>query len=82
MLRCATKLLITTGGREEENTGRHVVTFELFILTILTVLHPSIYDIDYVILYRDYYQANYSDTCHHKYADTMNDTTRHRCYLV
>ena len=78
MLGFATKLLITTGGREAENTERHVVTFELFILTILTVLHPSIY----VILYRDYYQANHSDTCHHKYADTMNDITRHRCYLV
>ena len=70
MLGYATKLLITTGGREAENTERHVVTFELFILTILTVLHPSIY---VILLYRDYYQANHSDTCHHKYADIYNE---------
>ena len=42
MLGYATKLLITTGGREAENTERHVVTFEFFILTILTVLDTSI----------------------------------------
>ena len=42
MLGYATKLLITTEGREAENTERHVVTFEFFILTILTVLDTSI----------------------------------------
>ena len=65
-------------GREAETTERHVVTFEIFIFTLLTVLHLLIY----LLLNRDYYQADYSDTCHHKYADTLHDTTRHRCYLV